>query len=75
VIQPSRTPLFYVKPMQLANINNNSNEVVTFSIHNGVAIISINKPDELNTFTGEVIDGLLQLFQRWPLKMIYKLLC
>lgn len=38
------------------------NDVVTFSIQDGVAIVAINRPDELNTFTGEVIDGLTAAF-------------
>jgi enoyl-CoA hydratase len=39
-----------------------ANDVVTFSIQNGVAIVTINRPDELNTFTGEVINGLTSAF-------------
>ncbi|MBL4631317.1 MAG: enoyl-CoA hydratase/isomerase family protein, partial [Paraglaciecola sp.] len=42
--------------------NVNPNDVVTFSVQDGVAIVALNRPDELNTFTGEVMDGLTSIF-------------
>lgn len=42
--------------------NASSHDVILFTVQGGVAIVSINRPNELNTFTAEVIDGLTNAF-------------
>ncbi|MEO9943983.1 enoyl-CoA hydratase [Paraglaciecola sp.] len=46
----------------MPKINANSPNVILFDVQEGVAVVSINRPDELNTFTTEVINGLTKAF-------------
>ncbi|MEP2653138.1 MAG: enoyl-CoA hydratase-related protein, partial [Paraglaciecola sp.] len=46
----------------MPNTNAKFNNVILFNVRERVATVTVNRPNELNTFTADVINGLTNVF-------------
>ncbi|MEP0355811.1 enoyl-CoA hydratase-related protein [Paraglaciecola sp.] len=49
-------------PNTNTNTNAKFNNVILFNVRERVATVTVNRPNELNTFTADVINGLTNVF-------------